>query len=98
MQVFGYINGKRVQLDNNEPLEIAVERPLDDGWLSLFNSARVLAYILLTENGQRAHATLQAQIHTSGSEAKQRGVALSLHVNDATGSQKRSVTMVAVKR
>ncbi len=78
MKQFGYINGQRVQLDN-DTIEIVIERPDDDALLSGWGR-RSLARVLIYEDGKRVVGFFDARVSGDMRAGSMRGVHLELTV------------------
>jgi hypothetical protein len=89
MKQFGYINGQRVQLDD-DMIEIVLERPQDDKLLSGWGG-RTLARVLVYEGGKRVVGFFSVRASGDSRAGSQYGVHLGLTVTKQRSDTAREV-------
>lgn len=89
MRVFGYINGKPVELDPNSNVEVVISRPQDDPILGRGWGGHNLVRMRVEADGKYTHCWLSARISGDSRAGSQKGVHLEVSAAKSSASDVR---------
>ena len=90
MRIFGYVNGKPVQLDSDQPVEIVLSRPQDDDQLHRWGG-HTLARLRIEDTQKYTHAWLSARVSGDMRAGSQRGVHLEIRAAKASSDVAKEI-------
>lgn len=93
MKQYGYVNGQRVQLDN-EPVEIVIERYADDAMIRQGWGGRTLVRVLTYQDGKRVVGFFSARISGDARAGSQNGVHLGVTATNKNRDNEKEVHAV----